>query len=98
MSPSEADPRQGRIMADKTDRVSIGKFDVLATCTYAQALLHGFDDDEAKQRGMVASVMGARARLGSPRDNHQGFQAQKEAAEWKKTTITAESFDEQVAR
>jgi len=78
--------------------VSIGKFDMLATYTYAQALLHGLADDEAKQRGMVAAIMGAQARLGVHRDHHEEFQAQKDAAEKKKkTTITAESFDHQVA-
>ena len=44
--------------------VSIGKFDILATYTYAKALLDGSDEDEAKQRGMVAAIMGAHARLG----------------------------------
>src|SRR3954452_12168046 len=43
---------------------SIGKFDILATYTYAKALHDGLDDDEAKRRGMVAAVMGARARMG----------------------------------
>ena len=47
--------------------VSIGKFDILATYTYAHALISGLDDDEAKQRGMVAAIMGARARLASAR-------------------------------
>jgi hypothetical protein len=78
--------------------VSIGKFDILATYAYAQALHHGLDDDEAKQRGMVAAIMGAQARLGIRKEHHEEFQAQKEAAEKKKkTTITAESFDKQVA-
>jgi hypothetical protein len=78
--------------------VSIGKFDILATYAYAQALLHGLDDEEAKQRGMVAAIMGAQARLGVRKDRHEEFQSQKEAAEKKKkTTITAESFDRQVA-
>ena len=81
-----------------SDDVSIGKFDILATYTYAQALLDGMTDDEAKQRGMVAAIMGAQARLGVRREHHEEFQAQKEAAEKKKkTTITAESFDKQVA-
>jgi hypothetical protein len=80
------------------DDVSIGKFDILATYTYAKALLDGLDDDEAKQRGMVAAIMGAQARLGVRREHHEDFRAQKEAAEKKrKTTITAESFDHQVA-
>jgi hypothetical protein len=81
-----------------SDDVSIGKFDILATYAYAKALLDGMDDDEAKQRGMVAAIMGAQARLGVRKDHHEEFQAQKEAAEKKKkTTITAESFDKQVA-
>ncbi len=78
--------------------VFIGKFDILATYAYAQALLDGLNDDEAKQRGMVAAIMGAQARLGIRKEHHEEFQAQKEAAEKKKkTTITAESFDKQVA-
>jgi hypothetical protein len=78
--------------------VSIGKFDILATYTYAEALLDGLDDEEAKQRGMVAAIMGAQARLGIRKEYHEEFQEQKEAAEnKKKTTITAESFDKQVA-
>jgi hypothetical protein len=78
----------------KPDDVSIGKFDILATYTYAHAMLDGLDDDEAMQRGMVAAIMGAQARLGIRKE----FEAQKEAAEKKKkTTITAESFDRQVA-
>ena len=78
--------------------VPIGKFDILATYTYAHALISGLDDDEAKQRGMVAAIMGAHPRLGVRREHHEEFQAQKEAAERKKkTTITAESFDKQVA-
>jgi len=87
------------IMAKKPpDDVSIGKFDILATYAYAKALLDGMDDDEAKQRGIVAAIMGAQARLGIRKEHHEEFQAQKEAAEKKKkTTITAESFDKQVA-
>jgi len=78
--------------------VSIGKFDILATYAYVRARLDGMDDDEAKQRGMVAAIMGAQARLGVRKEHHEEFQAQKEAAEQKKkTTITAESFDKQVA-
>ena len=81
-----------------SDDVSIGKFDILATYTYAHALLSGMDDGEAKQRGMVAAIMGAQARLGIRKEHKDEFQAQKEAAEKKKkTTITAESFDKQVA-
>ena len=78
--------------------VSIGKLDILATYAYAKALLDGMADDEARQRGMVAAIMGAQARLGIRKEHKEEFQAQKEAAEKKKkTTITAESFDRQVA-
>jgi hypothetical protein len=81
-----------------TTEVSIGKFDILATYAYAQALLHGSSDDESKQRGMVAAIMGAQAKLGIRKEHHEEFQAQKEAAEKKKkATITADSFEKQVA-
>jgi hypothetical protein len=80
------------------DDVSIGKFDILATYTYARSLLDGLADDEAKQRGMVAAIMGAKARLGHRGGSHDDYKADKEAAEKKKkTTVTAESFDHQVA-
>jgi len=82
----------------KTNDVSIGRFDILATDGYAKALLDGTAEDEAKQRGMVAAVMGAQARLGLRKDQQDEYRSQKEAAEKKKkTTITAESFDRQVA-
>jgi hypothetical protein len=79
--------------------VSIGKFDILATYTYAQALLDGMADEEAKRRGVVAAIMGAKARLGHRGGSHEDdYQADKAAAEKKKKTmITAESFDNQVA-
>jgi hypothetical protein len=81
-----------------SEAVSIGKFDILATYTYARCVLDRLDDDEARQRGMVAAIMGAQARLGIRKEHHEEFQAQREAAEKKrKTTITAGSFDRQVA-
>ena len=46
-----------------SDDVSIGKFDILATYTFTTDLLEGFDEDEAKQKGMVAAIMGAKARI-----------------------------------
>ena len=79
--------------------VSVGKFDILATYVYARGLIDDVKDDEAKQRGMVAAIMGAQAKLGIRKEHHEEFQAEKEAAEKKKkTTITAESFDRQVSR
>ena len=80
------------------ESMAIGKFDILATYTYARALLDGLDDGDAKQRGMVAAIMGAKARLGHRGGSHDDYKADKAAAEKKKkTTITAESFDKQVA-
>jgi hypothetical protein len=77
---------------------SIGKFDILATYAYAEALKLGAPEDEARQRGMVAAIMGAQARLGVRREHHDDFPEKKAAAERKrKTTITAESFEKQVA-
>ncbi len=82
----------------KPEDVSIGKFDILATYTYARALLDGLGDDEARERGMVAAVMGAKAKGGHGGGTQDDHKADKEAAEKKKkTTITPESFDKQVA-
>src|SRR3954451_8858563 len=82
----------------KPDDVSIGKFDILATYTYARAILDGSPVGEAKERGMVAAIMGAKARLGHTGAAHDDHKAAKDAAERKKKTrITAASFDRQVA-
>jgi hypothetical protein len=82
----------------KPGDVSIGKFDILATHSYAKALLDGLPEDEAKERGMVA-ILGAKARLGHTGGNHgHDYKHDKQSAEKKKkVTITAESFDHQVA-
>src|SRR4051812_20566132 len=78
--------------------VSLGKFDILATYTYAKGLLDGLDNGEAKERGMVAAVMGAKAKGGHGGGTHEDHKARKDTAEKKKkTTINAESFDKQVA-
>ena len=83
----------------RPDDVAIGKFDILATYTYARGLLDGLDNEEARERDMVAAVMGAKARMGHTGGSHKDdYKADKDAAEKKKkTTITAESFDHQVA-
>jgi hypothetical protein len=89
---------EGRMAKRAAGEILIGKFDILATYTYAQALRDGRPADEAKQRGMVAAIMGAQARLGVRKDRDEAFNTLKEAAEKKKkTSITAESFDHQVA-
>lgn len=78
--------------------VSIGKFDILATYTYARALLDGKSEPEAKVRGMVAAIMGAQARLGHVHGHKDEFQEDRERAERKKkSTITSAVFDHQVA-
>ena len=80
----------------KPDDVSIGKFDILATYTYAKALLDGESEESAKERGMVAAMMGAKAKGGHA--SHNDYQTAKTSAEKKKkSTITAELFDRQVA-
>ncbi len=53
-------------MATATD-VRIGTFDILATYTYARALLDGTVDDEAKERGMIATIMEAQDCADHPR-------------------------------
>ena len=48
----------------------IGKFEILATYTYAKALRDGLPEPEAKQRGIMAAVIGTRAR-GVSRGSHE---------------------------
>jgi hypothetical protein len=55
------------------NEVSVGKFAVLASYVYVQAFLHGLDDDEAKQRGMVAAIIGAQVRPGVRKDFQEEF-------------------------
>jgi hypothetical protein len=92
--------QEASVAASDPANVRIGKFDILATYAYVEALGQGLSDADARQRGMVAAIMGAQARLGVQRrhTHDDDFGALKEAAERKKkTTITAESFDHQVA-
>ncbi len=84
--------------APRTDAL-IGKFEILATYTYAKALRAGLPEPEAKQRGIVAAVMGARARgvsRGGPRAPADS-RTLKQGAAIKKQTLTAATFDEQIA-
>jgi hypothetical protein len=55
-------------MAEKSD-VHIGKFDIMATYIYAKAVLDGAPEAEAKERGMVAAIMGAKAKGTPDRQN-----------------------------
>jgi hypothetical protein len=79
----------------KALEVSIGKFDILATYTYAKGLFDGLDDAEARERGMVAAIMGPQAKSGHSGGRHA--QDKQAAEKKKKTSITAASFDHQVA-
>ena len=77
----------------------IGKFEILATYTYAKALRAGLPEPEAKQRGIVAAVMAARSRgvrRGGPRAPADS-RTSKQGAATKKQTLTAAKFDDQVA-
>lgn len=81
--------------------VAIGKFDILATYARAASERGGMSEDDAKVRGMVAAVMGAQMRMGvshASSSHDDSFREEKERAERKKKSrITAESFDHQVA-
>ena len=80
------------------DEIKIGKFEILATYSYAKALLDGASADDAKVRGIVAAIMGANAKLGHTGSSQKDHQTEKTAAEKKKkSTITAETFGHQVA-
>ena len=84
--------------APRTDAL-IGKFEILATYTYAKALRAGLSEPEAKQRGIVAAVMGARARgvsRGGPRAPADS-RTSKQGSATKKQTLSAATFDQQVA-
>jgi len=77
----------------------IGKFEILATYTYAKALRDGLPEPEARQRGIVAAVMGARSRgvrRGGPRAPADS-NASNQGAATRKQTLTAATFDEQVS-
>ena len=85
-------PRPGR-------DARIGKFEILAIYTYAKALRDGLPEPEARQRGIVAAVMGARSRglnRGGPRPPADS-KASHPGAVTIKQTLTAATFDEQVA-
>jgi hypothetical protein len=62
-------------------RVSIGKFEILAGYTCAKARLGGRPEDEVKERGMVAAIMGAKAKLGWRSEAADEFRPLKDAAE-----------------
>jgi hypothetical protein len=79
--------------------VLIGKFEILATYTYAKALRDGLSEPEARQRGIVAAVMGARSRgvsRGGPRTPAVA-KASRQGAATRKQTLTDATFDVQVA-
>jgi hypothetical protein len=57
--------------------LSIGRFGIHATDTHACALLGRLNDDEAKQRGMVAAIMGAPARPGVLKERKRSSQPRR---------------------
>jgi hypothetical protein len=58
--------------------VSLGQFNILASYTYTEALRDGLTEDEAKERGMAAAIMGAQARLGVHHRHEDDFPARKD--------------------
>ena len=75
----------------------LGKFEILAAYTYAKALRGGLSDREAKERGIVAAVMGARSRgIRRGGRNRSGSSSSKQEPRTKKRVLTAETYDEQV--
>jgi hypothetical protein len=78
----------------------IGKFELLAIYTYARALRDGLTNNEAKERGITAAVIGARSRgltRGSSGSNSDPQPANSAVPKAKKKTLTADLFDQQVA-
>ena len=78
--------------------VRLGKFEVLAAYTYAKSLRDGLPDREAKERGIVAAVMGARSRgiRRGGRTQPADSSTARQTPGAKKKTLTAETYDEQV--
>jgi hypothetical protein len=94
----------GALASHPESGLLIGKFDLLATYTYARSLRDGFPEPEAKVRGITAAVMGARARglkRGGPQTPVDSGTAKAKAetarTRKKEKTLTAESFNHQVA-
>jgi hypothetical protein len=77
----------------------IDKFEILATYTYAKALHDGVSDREAKERGIIAAVMGARSRGVGRRSRSQpgGSSALNSATSPRKKTLTAEAYDQEIS-
>jgi len=78
----------------------ISKFEILATYTYARALRDGLADNEAKERGITAAVMGSRARganRGGPASQADSKPAKEKSGKAKAKSLTADLFDQQVA-
>jgi hypothetical protein len=80
-------------MYKSAEQITIGKFDILATYTYARELLDGRDDADVRRLVMVAAVGGANYR----RRKGTAPEPRTEKDEKRESTITAEAFDHQVA-
>jgi hypothetical protein len=75
--------------------IKIDKFQILASYTYTRALRDGMPDREAKERGIVAAVMGARNR-GVGRGS-RGQAGSSSASPARKKTLTAELYDREIS-
>ena len=80
-------------MAKKPANISIGKFEILATFAYAQALLGGADDDEAKRLGLLDAVKGANYRR---KKEGIGGKSEPEHDRARESSVTAQAFDRQI--
>ena len=98
--PPAAGPRRGQLVGHECrparprlrPEVRFGKFEILATYTYARALAAACQSPKPRLRGIVAAVMASRTR-GCPGRPERRSSAKKS----RKSTLTAATFDAQVA-
>ena len=83
--------------------IKVGKFQILATYSFAKAKLQGMNEEHAKQYGYMIAVMGAKGGAGSGYNKGSAVPSKsalssiKAAAEKKKkSTITAEVYEAQI--
>ena len=77
----------------------IGKFEILATHVYVKSLRAGRSESQAKERGILAAVMAARARgvkRGGTKTKPE-LAADGPSTKDRAKSLTAETFDQQVA-
>jgi hypothetical protein len=98
-TPGQQQDNQSQHKENTSSGLKIGKFEVLAVYTYARALRDGLSEPEAKERGIVAAVMGARARGASRGGGGEPTTptTAKQEPGIKRKPLTAETYDRQVA-